>query len=210
MQTASKEWMTLFHHGSPRTYLPGRPLMRQGESATHVLAVVSGQVKVLQTQEDGSELLLAVRGRGELLGEYSVLGGSTRSATVTALTRVEAKMLTADRFVVLLQRHGLSWDLLRHAYGRVREGEAWRAEMATLPAGRLLARALLRLSQATPGEVPLDQTDLGSATGLARSTVAAELGTLRDLGVVVTLRRRVRILDGDALAALAGLSQPNV
>jgi CRP-like cAMP-binding protein len=88
---------------------------------------------------------------------------------------------------------------------RIREGEEWRAELATLAAGPRLARTLMRLAAPGPdgsADVGLDQAELGQAAGLSRSTVAAELARLREQGVVVTVRRRVIIANLSRLQSL--------
>jgi CRP-like cAMP-binding protein len=180
--------------------------MRQGEPATHVLLLVAGRVKVVRTSRDGNVLVLAVRGPGEILGDISVLGGESRSATVIAVDPCETRFIPADRFLVLVRSLGMQTQLLRHAMSRIREGEAWRAEIAALPAGPRLVRTLLRL--ATPGpampvDVGLDQTEVGQAAGLSRSTVAVELARLRHQGVIATGRRRIVITDLARLRALA-------
>jgi CRP-like cAMP-binding protein len=175
--------------------------------------LVAGRVKVLRDSPDGSVLVLAVRGPGEILGEISILGGADRSATVIAVDRCETRMISAERFLLLVRSLGLEGELLRHAMDRIREGEAWRAEMAALPAGPRIVRTLLRLAApgpATSVDVGLDQTELGQAAGLARSTVAAELARLREKGLIATGRRRIVITDLGRLRALAASGHGNV
>jgi len=188
-------------------------LLRQGEPATHVLALVTGRVKAFRTSHDGSVLVLAIRGPGEVLGDIAVLGGDGRSATVIAVDRCETRIIPADRFLLLVRSMRLENQLFRHAMARIREGETWRAELAALPAGPRLARTLLRLTVPGPdgpSDVGLDQTELGQAAGLSRSTVAAELARLREQGVIATTRRRIIITDLPRLRILAKSSYGNV
>jgi CRP-like cAMP-binding protein len=175
--------------------------------------LVAGRVKVVRAAPDGSVLVLAVRGPGEILGDISVLGGEGRSANVIAIDPCETRMIPADRFLVLVRSLGLESELLRHAMSRIREGEAWRAEITALPAGPRIVRTLLRLAapgSTAPVDVGLDQTELGQAVGLARSTVAAELTRLREQGVIATSRRRIIINDIGRLRALAASGHGNV
>lgn len=188
--------------GRGHRFRAGDVLLRQGEPATHVLVLVAGRVKVLRTSSDGDVLLLAVRGPGEVLGDVSVLGGDGRSASVVAVEPCTTRVLTAERFRALVQEEGLEGAFLRHAMARLREGEAWRAELAALPAGPRLARALLRFAD-DRGAVVLGQAELGQATGLSRSTVAAELARMREAGLVSTAHRRVVVGDRPGLHDLA-------
>jgi CRP-like cAMP-binding protein len=161
---------------------------------------------------DGNVVMLALRGPGEILGEMSVLGADDRSATVVAIERCESRIVLADRFLLLVRSLGLEEQFLQHAMSRIRESDAWRAELVTLPAGPRLARTLLRLAavSASAMEIGLDQTELGQAVGLSRSTVAAELSRLREQGVIATGRRRVTITDLSRLRSLSELSRGNV
>lgn len=210
---SAEAWARLLSAGDVRRHEAGEVLLWQGDPPTHVLMLVSGRVKILRRSREGDVVVLAVRGPGEILGDISVLDGKDRSATVVAVDPCETRLVLADRFLCLVRTLGLESRLLRHTLSRIREGEAWRAELATLPARPRLVRTLLRL--ATPGpadslDVGLDQTELGQAAGLARSTVAAELARLREAGIVATARRRIVITDIERLRALAGSGHGNV
>jgi CRP/FNR family cyclic AMP-dependent transcriptional regulator len=206
VSVSAEAWARLLSASSPHFNEPGDLLLRQGEPAAYVLALVAGRVKAFRTAQDGSVLVLAIRGPGEILGDLSVLGGDSRSATVVAVDRCETRIISADRFLLLVRSLGLEAELFRHAMARIRESEAWRAELAALPAGPRLAQTLLRLTVPGPAglcDIGLDQTELGQAAGLSRSTVAAELARLREQGVIATTRRRIIITDLPRLQILA-------
>lgn len=206
MNVSPDAWRRLLDAGGPKSYAPGQVLLRQGDPGTHVLALVSGRVKVLRTSCEGSALVLGVRGAGEILGELAVLEGGGRSATVISIDRCETRVIPAARFLALVRSLRLESQFLRHAVSRIREGEEWRTEIAVLPAGPRLARALLRLSVPGPdgqADIGLDQTELGQAAGLSRSTVAAELARLREHGLIATSRRRIIVIDRAGLRLAA-------
>jgi CRP/FNR family transcriptional regulator, cyclic AMP receptor protein len=78
-------WQALLANGMVRRFGKGEILMRQGEPGSHVFVLARGRVKVARVDTEGNELLLALRGVGDIVGELAVLGGGARSATVTAL-----------------------------------------------------------------------------------------------------------------------------
>ena len=223
MGVSAQMWEQLLAAGVGRRFRRGEVMLRQGDPPSHVLLLMSGRVKVVLALPSG-EILLAVRGPGELLGDIGVLGDQDegRSATVIAIDPCVTSVLPAARFRALVRSAGLGEELLRSAMRRLREGEKWRAETAVLPAGPRVARALVRLAApgptpktaprltATPGpaagepvEVALGQAEIGQAVGLSRGVVAAELSRLREQGVVVTSRGRIVITDLPRLRALA-------
>jgi CRP/FNR family cyclic AMP-dependent transcriptional regulator len=186
--------------------------MRQGDHGGHVLVLTAGRVKVSRAERDGSVMLLAVRGPGQVLGEVSVLDESPRSATVTALDQCRTYLVSATRFRSMIGTFGLQDLILRHMVTMIREGEVIRAELAELPAAQRVIRALVRLGTAAAADgqpngvdLGLSQDDLAAAVGLSRSAVAAELAGLRSLGLVVTGRQRLRIRDLARLRMLSGM-----
>jgi CRP/FNR family transcriptional regulator, cyclic AMP receptor protein len=214
VDVSAQMWERLVAAGTGRRFHAGEVLLRQGDPPTHVLLVVSGRVKV-SLALPADEILLAVRGPGELLGEIAVLGGDGdgRSATVVAIDPCVTSVLPAARFGALVRSARLEDELLRSTMRRLREGERWRAEIAALPAGLRVVRALVRL--AIPGargpvDVGLSQAEIGQAVGLSRGVVAAELSRLREQGVVATGRRRIIVTDLPRLRALAGSGRGSV
>lgn len=192
--------------GIARTWRAGMVPMRQGAPGDHIALLLAGRVKVTQSDADGNEILLAIRGRGELLGELALLGGGRRSATVTALERCQVRIIPAERFVALTREHGLEGPLLRRLVRRLQESEAARLELAALPARTRVLRGLVRLAvPAGPGplEIALDQAELGAAFGLSRASVSEVLSELRTSGIISTQRGRIVIIAPIRLTELA-------
>ena len=57
--------------GLPRDYPPGDTLCLEGDPATHVFVLLSGWVKILSATSDGHEIVLALRGDGDIVGEIA-------------------------------------------------------------------------------------------------------------------------------------------
>jgi CRP-like cAMP-binding protein len=104
-----------------RTFAAGATLMREGESADHVLVVLSGHTKVC-VDEDGRELLLGERGPGELIGERAALEVSVRSATVVALDTMRALVAPTRLFAEFVSAHPRVLGLVEgQVYARLTE-----------------------------------------------------------------------------------------
>lgn len=194
-------WHALLVHGSPRQYRVGEVLVRQGEPDRYVLALTSGLVKVTRVEPDGHELVLAVRGRGEIIGVITYLDSQERSATVTAISACLAYMVSEVRFRRIVGEFNIGDAILRHVTARLRESEDVRSELASLAPRRRIARMLLRFSVSE--HCVLSQWDIAKAVGLSRSAVAGELAWLRVHGLVSTGRGRVTITDLARLNDLA-------
>jgi CRP-like cAMP-binding protein len=105
-----------------RTFAGGATLMHEGESADHVIVVLSGRTKICVYEHD-REVLIAERGPGELIGERAALEVSVRSATVVALTTVQALVVTTKRFADFISAHPRVLRLVEgQVYARLTEG----------------------------------------------------------------------------------------
>jgi CRP/FNR family cyclic AMP-dependent transcriptional regulator len=197
--------------GTSRVWQSGETLMRESDATDHVVLITRGRVKISSAAPSGRQVLLAVRGPGELLGESSAIDGGARSATITAMTRVEAIMLTGSEFQRFLHRTpAVAFELLKIVTGRLRESTQRRLEYGAY--GVPTRTALLLIHYAlTMGEqmggritVKLRQSDLADAAGASREAVAKALRTLRDVGAVRTNRCSFDVLSLDLLYEFAG------
>lgn len=73
-------------------------LIRQGEQADSLMVVRSGLVQIGSTDEHGQRHWIAKSGRGQVLGEMSLLTGQPRTADVIAVKPVRAMVLPAGEF----------------------------------------------------------------------------------------------------------------
>ena len=78
--------------GRVRRHPVGSMLFLEGDDSHGVLILMSGTVKLTVLALDGREVVLDLRGAGEILGEMSALDGAPRSATATVIE--EAEILT--------------------------------------------------------------------------------------------------------------------
>ncbi len=107
----------------PQSYAAGDILCRQGELGDHIIVLRSGWVKVLVDRENGQEVL-ALRGPGELIGERAALTVQARSATVVAVSTVEALVSPTPDFADFLAAHPRILGILeRQIYERLTEGD---------------------------------------------------------------------------------------
>jgi len=211
---SERVWEALAAQGMARRYRTGDVMVAQGHAGGgRVIVLVDGRVKVTRNEVDGTEVLLAIRDAGEIIGEMSAIDRGPASATVTALRPCAGRIMPVGDFLAFAGRHDLIRALMAHASARRRESEQIRVELTTLPVSRRLIRTLLRLSDAmgvrAGGTIAVDlglpQEELARAIGASRSQLAASLARLREQGILTTERRRVLIHDPERLRALDGV-----
>jgi CRP/FNR family cyclic AMP-dependent transcriptional regulator len=193
--------------GVRRTYGANVTLVHQADEAGPVVVLLSGRVKIAVARA-GREAILGVAGPGELVGELAAIDDSPRSTTVTTLEPVEALVVRRSDFAALLeQRPGIALVILRTVARRLRYADAQRLQFATQDVVGRLAQRLLELGErfGTPSEsgieisLPFSQEELASWVGASREGVGKAFQLLRSLRIVETGRRRVTVLDRDAL-----------
>ncbi|MGH2964351.1 MAG: Crp/Fnr family transcriptional regulator [Solirubrobacterales bacterium] len=194
--------------GIGRRFRKGQALFHQGSSSDRVVVLLSGRVKVSTVTEEGKEIVLAFRGPGDLLGELSAIDGEPRSATVEAIEPVDALAIAAGDFhSYLIDYPGVGVLLLQMLSRRLRDADRIRVEYgAHDTVGRVAARLVDLVERygepAARGlqiGLPLSQEELAGWTGASREAVSKALQTLRKLGWVLTERRRITVLDLEAL-----------
>jgi CRP-like cAMP-binding protein len=101
-----------------QAFAPGVALMREGEPASEVFVIRDGWTKVC-LDEDGRERVIAERGPGDLVGEGATASGNVRSASVIALSRVQALVLTTGDYAAFIAGHPGVPDLVeKQTYDR--------------------------------------------------------------------------------------------
>jgi CRP-like cAMP-binding protein len=195
-----------------REWVRGEALFHAGDRGHDVFIIEHGRVKISHLQAAGREVVLTLRGPGELIGEESALDGQPRLASSFALEEVRALVLSRSAFLSFLtQWPAAQRVVLLGITARLREAERDRSQLASLPAlGRVSARLVdLANRFGAPGdagiriELPLTQDDLAGWTGASRESVARSLQLLRGMGAVKTARRTLIVVDDEALKRCA-------
>lgn len=196
--------------GTLRQFAGGDILNSQGTKVRHVLVVLAGRVEITVTSEDGDELLCAIRGAGDIVGELAAVDGRPRSATVRAGNDVAVLMVAEERFVLLCQEHAkLTWAVLRTVVGRMRELGRQAAEYRRTTTTERLAALLVELADqrgmprgAEVIALPLTQTKLVEMVRESRESVVRALHNLRARQLVTTSQGTIKILNVNLLRKL--------
>lgn len=190
----------------------GAVLLHEGEMSDYVLVIESGRVKVSSSAPSGKQVVLGIRGPGDLLGELSAIDAGIRSATITAISPIIATIVQGKTFRALLISDGaLTFELLRTVVTRLREADVQRLDYGAYTVTERLARQLLEYARryGRPDtdrvliDLPLTQTELANAANASREAVAKAFKHLREIGAIRTARRRVELLRPELLAEIA-------
>ncbi|MGW7536699.1 Crp/Fnr family transcriptional regulator [Amycolatopsis sp. NPDC054798] len=185
-----------------KAYRRGDVLCREGEQAAVVILLLTGHVRITKATPDGREVVIGVRGAGDVLGELAVIDGGRRSATVQALDELDVLVVPAPRFVALCRREAaISWALLQVLADRMRDvGRQWLDLGGGTPARRVAAQLMqlavqhgVRRGEDIEVAVPGTQAELAMTAAISRESWARVTRELRRQGVISTARGQVTI-----------------
>ena len=211
---SAEERIVLNGLGVVRQHARGTYLILEGDRGDHLLLVRKGRLKIVRTNDDGRESLVAVRGPNELVGELNALSGSNapRAASVVALDDVTVQSIQAAEFLDFVAKHpAVSFSLMRALALRLREATLRHSEAAGYDSLRRVARVLLELADRTGREVSdgllvadgLSQGELAGLVSASPKSVGRALAALRSRGLITTARRSIVIHDTDGLRRFA-------
>src|SRR5262245_24091958 len=128
---------------SRKTFPAGVTLMTAEQVGEAVYFILSGTVKVHCEQEDGSDVIMAILGPGEIVGEMSVLGQTIRSASVVTIESCVMLWMDCAAFQsCLLKSPELSYNLPCPLPRRLRSANKRFEPPATTPFTRHVTRQL--------------------------------------------------------------------
>ncbi|MCB0965662.1 MAG: cyclic nucleotide-binding domain-containing protein [Ilumatobacter sp.] len=91
--------------GTTVRFAAGQAIVHQGDTGRHCSAIVEGEAVVTAVTFQGATVVLARRGPGALIGEFSALDGAPRSATVRVVGEVTAIAVQGDDLEQILHDH---------------------------------------------------------------------------------------------------------
>ncbi|MEO6062835.1 MAG: ATP-binding protein [Thermoflexales bacterium] len=131
----------LLENGEWESLPAGRVLLEEGSAPDAFYVITSGVFEVVK-RAGGQEVFLAIRGKGEMLGEFSLIGNEPRSATVRAREAGQVFKISRILFETLLcDNAGTAMVILRTIIKRLRNTESMvrqqekLASLGTLAAG---------------------------------------------------------------------------
>ncbi len=195
--------------GRRRAFRRGGFLLREGEHSNHVFVIRQGRVKIVATTAGGQEVLFAVRGPGELVGELAALTADdvARTASIVALGAVEAQVMTGPVFLAFLEpRPRVLMLVVGKIMDRLRDSDRRQIEFGSQPTLGRVAGYLAEMAEHDGRTVTggieittLSQEELAGYVMASRESVARALTTLRGHGLISTGRRSIIVHDLDGL-----------
>jgi len=186
-------------------------IFSMGDAADGVYFLARGRVKVYRPSEDGREITLAILDEGDIFGEEALMRPTPRTPFAEALEpTVVYHVERADFLRGVANSPRLAMRLLEITGHRLARAHQQVEDLAFRGVTSRIANLLLDMSRehgsregmeviVTPR---LTHRQMASLVRTTRETLTATLSKLASLNLIRSSRRAVRIIDGEALAAL--------
>lgn len=193
-----------------RTYPPNTTIIDAEQPGEIAYMILSGTVRIHVEQPDGNDVVLAILGPGEIVGEMSLVDSLNRSAS--AVTQEESALLWIDRATFhecLRSMPTMAFNLTRILSRRLRIANAQIQSLATMDVYGRVARQLLAFAKeygqpVTDGTlIPfrLTQNDVAGMVGASRVRVNQVLVNYKRRRLLSVDRNyRITIHNSEALA----------
>ncbi|MFQ5702915.1 MAG: Crp/Fnr family transcriptional regulator [Gemmatimonadales bacterium] len=182
-----------------RSFPKNSVILFQDDPGAALYIVERGQVKVVITAEDGREVILSIRSKGDFFGEMSLIDDEPRSAHVIAVEDSEIMILRREDFKMCLQEiPQIAAGLLRALCKRLRQADNKISSLVLQDVPSRVAGLLLQLADENDGEnitQRLTHHMIAQMIGSSRETVSRTMRDLTSKGIIQTGRKTIRISD---------------
>ena len=197
-----------------RTIEEGSFFFLQGDEASHLYVLTSGQVKLMQSNPNGQQVNLRTIYPWQMFGALGATRGpgATYPATAQALENSTSLALASSFLYSMMKtRPYLSFDLMNLMTMYIQEMQARYRELATERVEQRVANALIRLAGQSgiksTGEAGIELTfsrqDVAEMTGSTLYTISRLLSEWERKGIIKTGREKIRILKPHDLVRIA-------
>lgn len=184
----------------------------ESDPADKIYLIFEGQIKLLQTTQEGQQVILSYLTPGSAFGIIASLGDMEYPVTAQAVV---------DSVVIYWDKHNmsqllnkiprLSINALRIFSKKIIEFQDRIRELSTERVERRIARTLLRLGRQighlTPEgvliDLPVTREDLGNMTGTTLFTISRTFSKWEALGLISCNREKVTIKSPHGLVKIA-------
>ncbi|MBC8333642.1 MAG: Crp/Fnr family transcriptional regulator [Anaerolineales bacterium] len=176
-----------------------------------VYIILQGTVKIHVEQDDGRDVILAILGAGDLLGEMSLIDSVGRSASAVTLENSLMLWMDKETFNTLLDKiFPVARNLVQILSARLRLSDELIQALASLDVNGRVARQLLAFADKYGQENPagetripirLTQGDIADLVGASRKRVNQTIALFKKQDLLeITSTGRITICNREILA----------
>ena len=186
---SEKELVLLARVVTRKSYARGSQILGAGDPTDSLYILISGRIKVLMSDLDGKEVILAILEPNEFVGEMGLIDNSPRSANVVALEPCEVVCISKSDFKrCLADNFEMAMTVMRGLVKRLRDADNQIGSLALMDVFGRVARLLLETAEVVGGEKvvtrKLSKQDIARMIGASREMVSRVMKHLQAAGYI--------------------------
>jgi CRP/FNR family cyclic AMP-dependent transcriptional regulator len=172
-----------------KTFPRSTTIINAGDPTDALYIVISGRLKVMMSDDEGREVILAILGQGEFFGEMGLVDDAPRSATVIGIEPCELLVMSkADFKKCLAENFDICTGVMRGLVKRLRDADKKIGSLALMDVYGRVARLLLEMSETIDGQKvvtkKLPKQDIAKMIGASREMVSRVMKDLQTGGYI--------------------------
>jgi len=192
-ELSKSEFSSICLNTTKKSLKKGSVLFRQGEYISNIYLIKTGKLKLVQTKEDGRELILSIIGPGEVLGETALFQKQELLYSAVALENINFCCFTPKQFENLIKQNPtFALKIINYLASKLHSVLQQVGESSGVSVREKLLRLLFRLAdeygqKTTEGtiiEFKITQQEMANMIGASRVMVAKALKELKESGIV--------------------------
>jgi len=174
---------------SRRSFPRGTTIIAAGDMTDSLYVIISGRLKVMMSDDEGREVILAILGPNEFFGEMGLLDDHPRSASVVTIEPCELLSLSKRDFKkCLAENFEMTMTVVRGLVKRLREADRKIGSLALMDVYGRVARLLLEMAETIDGQKvvtkKLAKQDIAKMIGASREMVSRVMKDLQTGGFI--------------------------
>lgn len=174
---------------SRKSFPRGTTIIAAGDMTDSLYVIISGRLKVMMSDDDGGEVILAILGANEWFGEMGLLDDHPRSASVVAIEPCELLSLSKQNFKkCMAENFEMTMTVMRGIVKRLREADKKIGSLALMDVYGRVARLLMEMSETIDGQKvvtkKLAKQDIAKMIGASREMVSRVMKDLQTGGFI--------------------------
>jgi len=200
------DWVA--QHAHRRVFEAGRNVMTIEQPGEAVYVILHGTVKI-HIEQGERDVIIAILGAGDMLGEMSLIDSIGRSASAVTLENSLMLWMDKNTFNYMLDNfQPVARNLVKILSARVRLSDQLIQALATLDVNGRVARQLLAFAEKygrekdgmTQIRITLTQGDIADLVGASRKRVNQAMVSFKEQGLIDDMDGRISIMDSEGLA----------
>ncbi len=167
----------------------GTVIVRAGDATDSLYILINGSARVLNSDEEGREVILSILGPGDFFGEMGLIDGSPRSADVVAAEACEMLVISKADFKRCLQENfEVALNIMKRLVERLRDADRKIESLALMDVYGRVAKLLLEFSEMHDGQRVIrrkvTKQDIAKMIGASREMVSRVMKDLEASGYI--------------------------